>query len=135
MCSVSIQSARRSSHPLPPPRFPADPMRVPTRPGPGVRSANRKSQGKDDSYLRHRASRYLSEILFALPRFALLERLLNQRAGFRDAVKLDERAEAWALRLTEQNLVERREPGAQRLEAVLLADGIDYGLNLLSKRA
>src|SRR5581483_3916822 len=63
------------------------------------------------------------------------KRLGDQRACLGDAVKLDEGAEARALRLAEQNFVERREPVAQRLEAVLLADRIDLGLNLLGEHA
>src|SRR5436853_4603423 len=57
---------------------------------------------------------------------------LDQRARIRHAVKLDEAAEAWALGLAEQYLVERREPGAQRLEGMHLADGVDDVLQLFS---
>src|SRR5512144_2281637 len=64
-----------------------------------------------------------------------LKRLGDERAGLRDTVKLDEGAEAWALRLAEQDFVERGEPAAQRLEAVPLADRIDLGLDLLGEHA
>src|SRR5690554_4777353 len=76
-----------------------------------------------------------------LPHMALtagqcaVQRLSDQRARLLDAVKLDEGTEARPLRLAEQHLVERREPIAQRLEAVRLADGVDLALNALGKRA
>src|SRR5262245_66523558 len=64
-----------------------------------------------------------------------LERLGDQRAGLADAVKLDEGAEARALLLAEQHGVKRRKPIAQRLEAVLLADGVNLRLDLLGRQA
>src|SRR6476659_8582267 len=63
------------------------------------------------------------------------ERLLYQHTGFGNAVKLDEGAEARALGLAEQHLIEGGEPRAQRFEAMLLADGIDLCLNLLRQHA
>ena len=74
--------------------FPASLERAPTRRGATVRSAGLVDRE--------------------------LELFLDQSARLGDAVERDEGAEARALRLAEQHLVEGREPGAQRLEACSL---------------
>ena len=63
-----------------------------------------------------------------------LEAGVDQRDRLGDAVDRDEAAEARPLGLAEQHLVERAEPGAQRLEAVLVADGVDEVLQRLGVR-
>src|SRR5680860_731588 len=76
---------------------------------------------------------HLERLTAALPRFAHLERLTDQRAGLGDAVELHKRAEARALGLAEQHLVEGGEPIAQRLKAVLLAHRVDLRLDFLGE--
>src|ERR1700753_3615668 len=55
----------------------------------------------------------------------------DQRAGFADAEDRCKRTEARAAFLAEEHFVERLEPIAQRLEAVLLADSKHFVLDRL----